>query len=150
MNFQKKLKITSEPRTANITGVGVNAVTLTTLVEVVTAFSFSEKPYFHNRANSSYKLPSILFGFALFLAAVTRVTAVLIKGVLQLINVILEIAPRGILFFLSLINLVFSHFSLSSAEWLTKSKDEEDNSHFCSNDLPLYPLYVQHGFNFYE
>ncbi len=149
MISHKNLKTTSELRTANIFGVGVNAVTLTTLVAPVTAFSSSEKTYY-SRTNPTYKLPSFLFGFVLFLAAVARATAVLFKSALQLINVISEIAPRGILFLASLINLVFSHFSLASSEWLMQSIDEEDNSHFCSNDLPLFPLYVQQDFNSYE
>lgn len=146
MIFYKNLQITSELRTANIFGVGVNAVSLATPAALFTAFSSSGKTYF-SRTNPTYKLPSFLFGFVLSLAAVIRVTAVLFKSAFMLINVISEIAPRGILFLLSLINLVFSHFSLSSTEWLMKSKDEEDNSHFCSNDLPLFHLYVQYDSN---
>lgn len=150
MTINKNLNTTSDLRsTANQIDVGVNAVSLGAIASHYAAFSDSEKTYYSSM-NPQYKLPSFLFGFILFLAAVTKVTAVLFKNTFKLINVILEIAPRGILFLLSLINLVFSHCSLASSEWLMQSKDEEDCSHFCSNDLPLFPLYVQQNLNFYE
>lgn len=138
-------KTTSKMHTDKNFGVGVNAVTITKLV---TAFSFSEKKHF--KTNPLFKLPSNLFRFVLFLTAATRVTAVLFKNTYKLINVILEIAPRGISFLLSLINIVFLQISLSRAKWPMKSNDEEDNSLFCSNDLPLFPLYVQYDLDLYE
>ncbi|MBC7711877.1 MAG: hypothetical protein H7177_00960 [Rhizobacter sp.] len=144
-----KTQKTSVLRTANIFGVGVNAVSLAAPAALFTAFSKTEKPYLC-KTGSTNKLPTFLFGLVLFLAVVTRMTAALFKGALQLINAVLEIAPRGILFFLSLLNLVFSHWTLSSAEWLMKANDEEDNSLLFTNDLPLFPLYVQHDFNLYE
>lgn len=151
MSYYKNQKQALEFRTANIFGVGVNAVSLATKRALVTAFSSSNKTiYYDSRTNPAYKLPSFLFRFVLVLAAVIKLAAVLFKRTLQLVSAILEIAPRGILYFLSLINLVFSYYSLLSTEWLIKSINEEDDSVFCSNNKPLFTLYVQHDSHFYE
>jgi hypothetical protein len=116
---------------------------------------FHDFKYFSYKTGSTNKLPQFILEFVLFVAAVAKTTAALFFSFLRLINVILEVAPRGIFSLLSMINLIFSFLSLSSTEWFMKvsnrvNDEVEESNHFCSSDLPSFPLYVQHDLTLYE